>query len=142
MKTILLVLVLATTALAEEHHINLCANELSELGIEVSIAGSGFIEQHLELSGEVKPNDNKLAHIVPRYSGIVTDVLVNIGDSVKKGQTLAIIESDATLAPFNVKTLISGTVIDKHVTLGEAASRDRFIFVIADLSSVWIDLTV
>lgn len=142
MKTLLFILILATATFAEEHTIHLCDTELNELGIKVSVAGPGTIENYLELPGEVKPNDNKLAHIVPRYSGIVTDVLVNIGDNVSKGQTLAIIESDATLAPFNVKTLISGTVIDKHVTLGEAASRDRFIFVIADLSSIWIDLTV
>ncbi|MBT3317928.1 HlyD family efflux transporter periplasmic adaptor subunit, partial [bacterium] len=139
---LLFILILATAAIAEEHYINLCADELSELEIEVSTAGPGTIKNYLELPGEVRPNDNKLAHIVPRYSGIVTDVLVNIGDNVSKGQTLAVLESDATLAPFNVKTLISGTVIDKHVTLGEAASRDRFIFVIADLSTVWIDLTV
>ena len=122
--------------------VRLTAAEIAEFGVIVETAGSGVIEQTLEVPGEVRPNDDRLAHIVPRYSGIVTDVRVGIGDYVKRGQVLAIIESDESLAPFEVKTLLSGTVIGKHITLGEAASRDRDTFVIADLSTVWIDLTI
>lgn len=125
-----------------EDVVELSAAELAEFGIEVSSASPGIIETELELPGEVRPNDDRLAHIVPRYSGIVTEVRVHIGDYVKRGEVLAIVESDATLAPFEVKTMISGTVIGKHITLGEAVSRDGDAFVIADLSSVWIDLTV
>lgn len=120
----------------------LTAAELEEFGVEVTAAAPGVIETYLELPGEVRPNADRLAHIVPRYSGIVTDVRANIGQHVKEGQVLAVIESDESLAPFEVKTLISGTIIGKHITLGEAASRDRNIFIIADLSAVWIDLTV
>lgn len=122
--------------------VQLTPAEIAEFGIEISTAVAGIIETSLELPGEVRPNDDRLAHIVPRYSGIVTEVLAGIGDKVKQGQVLAVIENDASLTNFQVKTLISGTVIAKHVTLGEAASRDRDIFVIADLSTVWIDLTV
>lgn len=127
----------------EDHRVvRLSQAELVEFGIAVAAAGSGIIETTMELPGEVQPNADRLAHIVPRYSGIVTEVRAHIGDYVKKGQVLAIVESDQSLAPFEMKTLISGTVIEKHITLGEAASRDRNAFVIADLSSVWIDLTV
>lgn len=122
--------------------VQLTAEEIEEFGITFATAGPGLIESSLELPGEVRPNDDNLAHIVPRYSGIVTEVRVSIGDHVKQGQVLAVIENDESLTTFQVKTLISGTVIGKHVTRGEAASRDRDIFVIADLSTVWIDLTV
>jgi len=125
-----------------EDLVQLSAAELAEFGIEVADVSSGIVETELELPGEVRPNDDRLAHIVPRYSGIVTEVRVHIGDYVKRGEVLAIVESDATLAPFEVKTLISGTVIGKHITLGEAVSRDGDAFVIADLSTVWVDLTV
>ncbi len=141
---------LAATAVAhddpEDHDdhdlVQLTQAEIDEFGLEMATAGPGIIENSLELPGEVRPNDDRLAHIVPRYSGIVTEVLVGIGENVKQGQILAVIENDESLANFQVKTLISGTVIGKHVTLGEAASREREIFVIADLSTVWIDLTV
>ncbi len=122
--------------------VQLSLAELDEFGIRIAVAGRGVIENYLELPGEVQANNDRLAHIVPRYSGIVTEVRANIGDYVQEGQVLAVIESDVSLAPFEVKTLISGTVIGKHITLGEAASRERDTFVIADLSSVWIDLTV
>ena len=141
---------LAATAAAQNDHedhddhdlVQLTQSEIDEFGITLTTAGPGIIETSLELPGEVRPNDDRLAHIVPRYSGIVTEVLVGIGENVKQGQVLAVVENDESLANFQVKTLISGTVIGKHVTLGEAASREREIFVIADLSTVWIDLTV
>jgi len=122
--------------------VTLSAAEIEEFGIEVSVAGAGNIERFLSLPGEVRPNADRVAHIVPRYSGIVTEVRAHIGDRVREGDVLAIIESDESLAPFEVKTLLSGTVISKHIALGEAVSRDRDTFVIADLSSVWIDLTI
>lgn len=118
------------------------ARELAEFDIELATAGGGTIESWVPLPGEVRPNADQLAHIVPRYSGIVTDVHANIGDRVEKGRVLATVEGDESLAPFDVTTLIAGTVIEKHISLGEAVSRDRDTFVIADLSTVWIDLTV
>ena len=127
---------------AEHELIRFSPEELDEFGITTATAGQGIIERYLELAGEVQPNADLLAHIVPRYSGIVTEVRAAIGDYLKQGQVLAIVESDESLAPFEVTTLISGTIIDKHVALGEAVSREREIFVIADLSSVWIDLMV
>ena len=46
------------------------------------------------------------------------------------------------MSPYELKTLIDGTVIAKHITRGEAVSRDKDTYLIADLSSVWVDLTV
>lgn len=116
--------------------------ERAEFGIEVGTAGPDTIETYLTVPGEVRANADRLAHIVPRFSGIVTEVRVHQGDHVAKGQVLAVVESDESLAPFEVRTLIGGTVIEKHITLGEAVSRDHDAFVIADLSTVWVDLTV
>jgi len=122
--------------------VTLNAGELAEFGIELARAAADTIETVITVPGEVHANADRLAHIVPRFSGIVTEVRVQLGDRVSKGQTLAVVESDESLAPFDVKTLIGGTVIEKHITLGEAVSRERDTFVIADLSTVWVDLTV
>jgi len=65
-----------------------------------------------------------------------------IGDSVRTGDVLAIIESSESLTPYQLTTLIDGTVIDKHLTKGEAVDRDKQAFAIADLSSVWVDCSV
>jgi cobalt-zinc-cadmium efflux system membrane fusion protein len=113
-----------------------------EFGIQTEVAAPGTIYSRINLPGEIHPNDDMLAHLVPRYDGIVTDVRARLGDQVSMGQVLAIIESDQSLAPYPLKTSIAGTVIEKHITLGEAASRDRVPFVVADLSTVWLDLYV
>jgi len=128
----------------EEHEevVKLNDAELKEFGIVVSEAGPATIQQFLDLPGEIQVNDNKLAHIVPRFSGIVTKVNVQVGDLVKAGQVLAVVESDESLSPYEMKTMIDGTVIGKHITLGEAVSREHAAFVVANMSSVWVDITV
>lgn len=142
------VLVGALSAAAEpashpEHGpVALSPDEIEEFGIEVGVAGPGEISTTISVPGEVRPNADRLAHIVPRFSGIVTAVDVAIGDRVDRGQRMAVIESDESLAGFDVLTMISGTVIEKHITLGEAVGRGGAAFVVADLSSVWVELTV
>jgi len=128
----------------DEHEevVRLGEAEMQEFGIVVSEAGPATLEQVLELPGEIQANDSALAHIVPRFSGIVTEVRNQVGDRVSAGEVLAVIESDESLSPYEMRTLIAGTVIDKHITLGEAVSREHAAFVVADLSSVWVDITV
>lgn len=45
---------------------------------------------------------------------------------------------DPSAALFPLKSPIDGTIIDKHVSLGEVVSPERNLFTIADLSKVWI----
>jgi cobalt-zinc-cadmium efflux system membrane fusion protein len=116
--------------------------ERAEFGITTAQAGPGVIVTRVKLPGEIHPNDDRLAHLVPRYEGIVTEVHVHEGDKVTKGQTLAVIESNETLVPYPLKTMIDGTVISKHITLGEAAKPDAAPFVVADLSTVWVSLSI
>lgn len=118
------------------------AEQIAAAGIEVAAAGPGAIDSGTELLGEVHPNGDRLAHIVPRFPGIVREVRKNAGDLVKAGDVLAIIESSDSLAPYSLKTLIDGIVLAKHLTRGEAVDREKQAFVVADLSSVWVDLSV
>jgi len=129
----------------ETHHeelVQLSAEELTEFRIELTSAGPGRIESFARLPGEVRPNADRLAHIVPRFDGIVSQVKAQIGDVVEPGQVLAIIEGDESLSNYELKTLLGGTVIAKHLTPGEAVSRGSESYVVADLSTVWVELTV
>jgi cobalt-zinc-cadmium efflux system membrane fusion protein len=125
-----------------EEIVSLSADEMREFGIVVSVAGSATLTSSVDLPGEIQPNDNTLAHIVPRFPGIVTDVRAQVGDRVEAGQVLAVIESDESLSPYEVKTVLAGTITAKHITLGEAVSREHAAFVVADLGTVWADITV
>lgn len=64
------------------------------------------------------------------------------GDRVQKGEVLAIVESNQSLTPYELKASLAGTVIDRQTTLGEFVSEQKSAFVIADLSTVWVDFSV
>lgn len=120
----------------------LSAEQRSAAGIEVAEVGPAAIDSGIELLGEVHPNGDRLAHITPRFPGIVREVRRNAGDRVVAGDVLAVIESSDSLAPYSLKTLIDGVILAKHLTRGEAVDREKQAFVVADLSSVWVDLSV
>ena len=127
---------------SEEGVLRLSPEQRDAAGITVVEAGPGAIDSGVALLGEIRPNGDRLAHIVPRFPGIVREVRKNVGDKVRHGDVLAVIESSESLSRYEIKTLIEGVVLEKHVTLGEAADREKQTFMIADLSSVWVELSV
>ncbi|MGB2979806.1 MAG: efflux RND transporter periplasmic adaptor subunit [Candidatus Zixiibacteriota bacterium] len=128
----------------DEHQdvVHLSDAEMEEFGIEVDVAGPGKLHIEIVVPGEVAVNYDKLAHIAPRFPGVVTEVGKHIGDYVRRGEVLAVIESNEGLVPYEVKSFINGTVLEKHMTLGEVHSEDVAAFVIADLDTVWINLGI
>lgn len=122
--------------------VTISKDHILEFGVKVATAGHGRIATEVVLPGEVVPNADRIAHLVPRYAGIVKEVRNRIGDTVAAGDVLAIIESSESLSSYGLSTLTNGTVIDKHITRGEAVTRQTQAFVIADLRDVWVELSV
>ncbi|MHB1350270.1 MAG: efflux RND transporter periplasmic adaptor subunit [Desulfobulbaceae bacterium] len=204
-----------------EEVVRLSDAELEEFGITLATAEGGALDQYIDLPGEIVLNADRMAHVVPRVSGIVREVLMTIGDQVKAGELMAVIESreladgkaaflaaaerealaqtnfnreerlwgkkvtseqeyldarqalaeariatnsaeqqlhalgfsdaelkalpghpDATYTRFEIKAPLAGTIIEKHMTLGENVKDDADVFTIADLSTVWVDINV
>ena len=73
--------------------VEMTEEQQKEIGLSVSIAHSGDIEQILSLVGEVRLNEDRMAHLVPRVPGIVHRVNISLGDEVREGQVLATIDS-------------------------------------------------
>ncbi len=195
---------------------------VKESGIEIAAAGPGKLQVHDTLSGEIAFNSDRLAHIVPRVPGVVREVRKNLGDTVRPGDVLAVLESrdladakavylaavarlaltqanftreenlrqekitaekdyleskqalaeaqialrsaeqklhalglteeDLQALPshpgtsytrYEITAPLDGTVVEKHIVLGEVFKEDSNpCFVIADLTSVWVDLKV
>ena len=122
--------------------IRLSDEHLLENDVTFAKAGPGSIRFEIELPGEIVLNANKVAHIVPRFPGIAQRVFKDLGDEVREGEVLAIIQSNQSVAPYEVKSLVSGTIIEKHLTLGEFVRDDADIYVVADLSTVWAKISV
>ena len=199
----------------DEKAIRLTEAQRKEFGIELATAGSGTLAVQVELPGEIVPNADRVAHVVPRIPGVVREVRKVLGDHVRKGEILLVLDSkaaflsarekldlaqanfdreedlwkkkisptqdylqakqaisearielrsaeqklhalgfsDAYLAQLPSQPDVSytrceviapfdGTIIEKRVSLGEAHKEDAEMFLIADLSSVWVNLGV
>jgi len=126
----------------EEDVVELNAQEMKEFGIEVAMAGPSEMRESINLTGEINAATNRIAHLSPRFSGIVKEVRKITGDQVKKGEVIAIIESNESLVKYKLTSAISGTVIDMHMTIGENITDNTHSVTVADLSVVWASLRI
>jgi cobalt-zinc-cadmium efflux system membrane fusion protein len=110
--------------------------------IELAKAAPAVLHDSLLLNGMVQANQESLVQITPRFPGVVREVRKRIGDRVEKGDVVAIVESNQSLTPYELKAALAGTIIDRQTTLGEYVSEQKPAFVIADLSTVWVDFSV
>ncbi|WP_339524360.1 efflux RND transporter periplasmic adaptor subunit [Pseudomonas sp. EL_65y_Pfl2_R96] len=77
----------------EEGHLTLSVEQIASAGIQLAEARSQSISLGLPFPGEVRFDEDRTAHVVPRVPGVVESVSVNLGQTVKKGQLLAVIAS-------------------------------------------------
>jgi len=204
-----------------EGRAELSPEQIAGAGIVVETAGPAQIKTTLELPGEITLNRDKVAHVVPRLAGVVSSVRKNLGDPVRKGEVIAVIDSrelaglkseylasikkrelagitfereenlfekkisseqdylssrqsfeeaeitmeaaaqklyalglskadlkglseasQAELTGYAVRAPFDGVIIEKDISLGEAIKEDADIFMIADLSTVWVEVTI
>lgn len=127
----------AAEAAHDPHHTTFSIEAFTRFGVTLASAGPGEVDIGVELPGEIRPNADRIAHLSPRFPGIVREVRRFAGDSVRAGDTLAVVEGD-TLSTFEIRAAFDGTVIDKHIAPGEVVTRDETAFIVADLSTVWV----
>lgn len=125
-----------------EEKIALTDEVLKEFDITVKTAGAGVIKNHIDLTGEIIVEPSRISHIIPRFNGIVKEVYKTVGDKAKEGESLALIESNESLAQYEVQSLINGTVIEMHMTQGELIGNEAHAFTIADLNRVWATFNI
>ncbi len=209
---------------AQEEHadvVRMSQEQIVNNQIKVAEAGPGELTISLTLPGEVKLNADRVAHVVPRIPGVVREVFKNLGDAVKSGEVMAVLDSrelaalkagylaakerealasvlfereaglwakkisaeqdylsskntlaearivsrtaeqqlhaigfseayveqlpgqaHVSLTRYEILAPFDGVIIEKHITLGEALKEDATAFIVADLSSVWVDFNV
>jgi len=66
---------------------------IQNAGIGIETAGTARIKTVLEFPGEIELNADKVVHVVPRVSGVVTEVRKNLGDAVQHGEVIAVLDS-------------------------------------------------
>lgn len=94
-----------------ESRVMMTGAQLTRSGVDVHTAGPVTIRSGLALIGEVRANDERQVHVVPRAAGIAEQVPVRAGDQVRKGQLLAVLSS-AALADLRAEVLAAKRRLD------------------------------
>jgi cobalt-zinc-cadmium efflux system membrane fusion protein len=77
----------------DEEKIPFTDEQVTAAGMAIESAGPARIRTSLQLPGEIKFNEDRTAHVVPRVAGVVDSVSANLGQEVKRGQVLAVLSS-------------------------------------------------
>jgi cobalt-zinc-cadmium efflux system membrane fusion protein len=195
-----------------EGRVTMSELQASQNGIDFHTSGPARIQSVLKLSGDIALNADRSVQLAPRMAGVVESVHANAGDSVRKGQLLAVLASQqlatergelrvaqqklalartvlqreemlwkekisaeqdyqqaraamneaqiavqagqdklaalgvlATTGPMarlEIRAPIAGVITDKQLTVGASVAADSTVFVVSDLSSVWVNVSV
>lgn len=125
-----------------EQGVTLSDQAVALAGLLVDTVALAPIGMTIELPGEIGFNEDQVAHITPRYSGIAREVHKRLGEYVTKGEVMALVESNQSLSSYKVTAPIDGHIVEKHVTTGEYVSEERDMYVIANLATVWVNCEV
>ncbi|MCK4744410.1 MAG: efflux RND transporter periplasmic adaptor subunit [Sulfuriflexus sp.] len=111
------------------------------LDIQTSIAKAGTIKEIVNVYGKISSNTERVRQVSARFNGVIKSVTPSIGDTVKKGQTLARVESNESLKIYSIKAPISGVITQRNANTGEQTN-SRNLFTIMDTSTVWANLSL
>ena len=93
-----------------------------------------LFESYKNIAGKVMPT--------LKESNFSKTGMLTPDEFVKAGDVVAVIESNESMAPYSLKAPLSGRIIEKQAVPGEYASEEKSIYVLADLSTVWVNLAV
>lgn len=77
----------------EEGQLHLTAEQIRAAGVQLATAGPRTLGTAISFPGEIRFDEDRTAHVVPRVPGVVESVQAELGQAVKRGQVLAVIAS-------------------------------------------------
>ena len=116
--------------------------KLAAAGVTLAEAAGATLTDTLAFNGILRANQEAVVQVTPRFPGVAKSIQKRIGDKVARDDLLAAIESNQSLTVYELKAPIAGTIIERQISLGEYASEQKPAFVVADLSSIWVDLSI
>jgi len=125
-----------------EGRIELPAEAIRSSGIETGSAGPANIAVTIETPGEVRLNSQRVVHVNPRFPGQVIELKKQLGSAVRRGEDLAVVHSNESLAEYTITAPVSGTIVGQEVAAGQAIDHQSVLYTIADLSTVWVDFPI
>ncbi len=123
-------------------HTTISATMAQSAGIRSAAAGAGTIADEHEVQGLLTPVEGRVARVAARFPGPIRKLFVSVGDHVRAGQALALVESNLSLSTYAITTPIDGVVMARTAALGDVTGDGAALFEIADLSALWVDLHI
>lgn len=124
-----------------EGRTTISAAAAKDAGIETVLAGPGTIDETLGLYGTIVPDATRVREVKARFPGVIRRVMKQAGDTVKAGETLALVESNESLQTYAVTAPLAGLVTQQHAGVGEQAEAQT-LFEVSDFSMVWAEFGV
>lgn len=113
-----------------------------ESGIRTAPAAAGIIADEHQVQGLLTPMEGRSVQITARFPGLVKRLDAGIGDQVRSGQRLAVIESNLSLSDYSITAPMAGTVMERSASVGMVAGEAMPLYELADLSQLWVDLHI
>lgn len=110
-------------------------------GVKVESAGPAMLVETVSLYGRVVAAQSHRRDVSARFPGIIRSVSKRLGDSVRAGDALTVIESNESLRTYTVTAPIAGVITERNANEGEQTA-ERVLFAIVDPSVVWAELGV
>ena len=125
----------------DENQVTISSALAKQSGIQTQTVGGGVLQQHVLLFGRLKPDPQHISHIRARFPGLIRQVNVQIGESIKAGTVIARIEANDSLRVYDITSPIDGVVIDRHANAGEFTG-EEILFTLANYAQLELDLSV
>lgn len=123
-----------------EESTTISAYYIQASGIKSEIAGPQVLVQTDTLFGVIAPVQDQVFSLYASFPSMVEKVFVQVGDRVKKGQTLARLTNIQTLQSYSIKSPAAGEVTSRSVNTGNRVDAEE-ILTVSDLSKVWVDMS-
>ncbi|WP_350433307.1 efflux RND transporter periplasmic adaptor subunit [Shewanella sp. H8] len=122
-------------------HVEIDADIAQRIGINTAEVTSGTIEKTIRAFAKVNLAPNNSANISARFSGVIKELYVTLGDTVTKGFNVAKVESNDSLQSYTIKAPIDGVIQAQYVNIGENTS-DKTLMLIVNRDVLWAELNI
>ena len=127
---------------ADSGVVRLAEGAAAQAGITNAIAGPATIDVTIDLPGQVTADSSKVQVVRPRFAGLVHVLRKRVGELVARGGTVALVQSNESLADYEVTAGAAGRVVARGVSAGESVTQDTPLYTIVDLTDVWVEFPI
>ena len=125
----------------EEGRTTIAANVAQSMGVVTGEAGPVTLKETLSLSGVIQADPARVSRVRARFPGVVRQVAVEPWANVSRGALLAQVQSNESLQNYSITAPISGVLVEHRAQVSEATGEEA-LFIIVDLTKVWVELDV